>query len=132
MDRTGLVVTLFVLGYLGFEVYGVHSSRHLMEPGYILARYTAAQRAVQRCGATGTPDRAQFEHNLAVMRRKAAAALAEASPAVDGAAAQARVDQRAAQRAAEVDALIDAEGCDSKAVWTLAKTYQQSARLRLR
>jgi hypothetical protein len=131
MDKSGFLVAFFVLGYLAFEIYGVHSSRHLMQPGYIYDKYTAAQHAVERCGLPEGANQAQFANNIAVMRRKARAELAQADPAAAAGAIDAELERRAAAKRAEVDALIEEQGCKGKALWTLAKNYEQNARLRL-
>lgn len=131
MDRSGLLMVMIVLGYLGFEVYGVHSSRHLMEPQYIFEKYLAAQYAAQRCAPQARADHDQFAHNLAVMRRKALSALAEESPQLDEEALSDRLQRSAAAKLADVKALIDEQGCDAKATRIQVLTYEQSSRLRL-
>jgi hypothetical protein len=132
MDRgTGLLVGLFVIGYIAFEAYGVHTQRHLMEPGYIHAQYAAAEQAMARCGEAGPGAREQFEHNLAVMERRAIGELLESGDYADEAAAAAEVAARAAERRAEVDGLVANAGCEDKQLWTLVKTYEQRARLNL-
>lgn len=131
MDRSGILVGLFVIGYIAFEAYGVHTQRHLMEPGYIHARYAAADQAMTRCGKAGRGAREQFDHNLAVMERRAIGELLESGDYSDEAAAAAEVTARAVERRAEVDALVARAGCEDKELWTLLKTYEQRARLNL-
>ncbi|HBO12658.1 MAG TPA: hypothetical protein DD491_07730 [Halieaceae bacterium] len=131
MDRGGILVGLFVIGYIAFEAYGVHTQRHLMEPGYIHAQYAAAEQAMLRCGEAGPGTRKQFDHNLAVMERRAIAELLESGDYSNEEAAAAEVAARAAERRAEVDALAESAGCEDKQLWTLVKTYEQRARLNL-
>jgi hypothetical protein len=131
MDKSTFLVVLAVIGYIAFEAYGVHTQRHLMEPGYIHAQYAAADQAMARCGEAGSGAREQFGHNLAVMERRAIGALLESGDYADEAAAAAEVAARAAERRAEVDTLVAEAGCEEKQLWTLVKTYEQRARLNL-
>lgn len=131
MDKSTFLVVVFVIGYIAFEAYGVHTQRHLMEPGYIHAQYAAADQAMARCGEAGSGAREQFAHNLAVMERRAIGELLESGDYADEEAAAAEVAARAAERRREVDALADSAGCDDKQLWTLVKTYEQRARLNL-
>jgi len=131
MDRSTFLVAAFVIGYIAFEAYGVHTQRHLMEPGYIHAQYAAAEHAMRRCGDADAGNRAQFAHNLAVMERRAIGELLETEAFSDRRAAAAEVTRRADERRAEVDALADGAGCDARELWTLMKTYEQRARLKL-
>jgi hypothetical protein len=131
MDKSTFLVVVFVIGYIAFEAYGVHTQRHLMEPGYIHAQYAAADEAMARCGKAGSGAREQFDHNLAVMERRAISALLESGDYSDETAASAEIAARAAERRAEVNALADSAGCDDRQLWTLMKTYEQRARLNL-
>lgn len=131
MEKGTVIACLAIAGYLAFEVYGVHTQRHLMQPGYIHAQYAGAQRAMARCGDPSPEQRARFERNLAVMARRARQALAEALPGAGSDELDARVAERAAQRVAEVDARVASTGCDDRALWSLMKTYEQRARLNL-
>ncbi|MFN2288751.1 MAG: hypothetical protein ABR578_10520 [Chromatocurvus sp.] len=132
MDRgTGLLFGFFVLGYIAFEAYGVHTQRHLMEPGYIHAQYAAAEQATTRCGEAKPAAQQQFAHNLAVMERRAIGELLDSDAFSDRSAAATEVARRAEERRARIDTLADNAGCDDRQLWKLMKTYEQRARLKL-
>lgn len=131
MKSTALPFLLFVGGYLAFEIYGVHSSKHLMEPMRIYGQYVAAQRAASHCGTGDAQTRERFSHNLAVMRRRASQQLAEAEPDLTERDIDTRLDALAATREAEVEALIDGGDCGRGELFALSKTFEQRARLGL-
>jgi hypothetical protein len=132
MDKATFAALFFVLLYAGWEVHGLYSSRHLMEPLYIYDQFVGADRAVERCGGAEAGEREKFLRNLDSVTRDAGEDLAEKHPEEDAGAIEARLAELRQEREAEVDALIEAQGCDGKEVWTLLRLHKMRARLNLR
>lgn len=120
---------LIVAAYLGFELYALKRLGYRTEPLYIHDQFVAANRAAERCGDPPPQQWQRFLNNIAFSRRQALAELA-AEPGIQDPAGE--LAAREAAKAASIDALIDAEGCDAGVAWQLVKLHEIKARLSLR
>lgn len=131
MGKAGIAGIVIVLGYAAFEVYGLHASRHVMEPGHIYRQFTGASHAMARCGEPEPGQRARFERNLASVGRRARRDLEQAHPDKAPAAIDALLAEQRRSREAEIDALVAAQGCAGKDVLMLVMLYESRAKLKL-
>jgi hypothetical protein len=131
MDKAALPFLLIVGCYIGLEVYGVYSQRHLMEPTNLYAKYVAAQRAGERCGTYDEATTAQFARNVAAMRRMARGKLAAAQPGATPESLAQQLDANVTAARQDVDALIEAQGCAGAEARTLTTTFEQWSTLSL-
>jgi hypothetical protein len=131
MNGAGWLFVLFALGYVAFELYGLHSSKHLMQPDHIYGQFVLADQARLNCGEADEERDARFAHNLDSMRRTAEKDLRKAEPELSAEAAAARVDELEAGRRSEVDALVQSNGCGDRQIWTWLRLYEQRAQMNL-
>ncbi len=127
----GAAMLLLIGGYAAFEASVVARSQHLFEPLHSFDQFVSADRAAARCGSDDG-ERRRFRANLEAVRRRASEDLAETHPKEAPAVIEQRLAERTHRLEAEVDALVDASGCEGPELWELLKLHQQRARLRVR
>jgi hypothetical protein len=127
----GAAAVVVVIGYLAFELYGLHRARERMEPAQVYAQFVRARHAVSVCGVD-SPARADFERNFEAVTRLATSDLAEREPDVTPAQLQQMLAARRRAIEHDVDALVAEHGCKDNAVWRLLKLYEVRSRLTLR
>jgi hypothetical protein len=119
---------LIVVGYVGFELYGLHRAKERMDPVTILDKFHMADRATSRCGEPEGDDLQSFQRNLELAEARATRALAERSPEASQTEIAERLATRREARVQEVDALIEAQGCGDREIYILLRRFEIWAR----
>ena len=130
-NLAGILATIVVAGYLGFELYGLHRARERMEPVAVFTQYAGLRHAVTLCDETPA-NSGDFERNFDAVTRLATADLLEKSPDRSEAELASELESKLNARENEVEAVISEQGCDSKEVFRLLKLYEARSRLKLR
>ena len=130
-NLAGILATIVVAGYLGFELYGLHRARERMEPVAVFTQYAGLRHAVTLCDETPA-NSSDFERNFDAVTRLATADLLEKNPDRSEAEAASELESKLNARENEVEAVISEQGCDSKEVFRLLKLYEARSRLKLR
>jgi hypothetical protein len=102
-----------------------------MEPDHIHGQFVLADQAQRQCGEADAARDAKFARNLANVRRSAVRDWTRAEPPLSAEDATAAVAAQDAERRAEVDALVAANGCGDKQIWTWLRLYEQRAQMNL-
>ncbi|MEE4279120.1 MAG: hypothetical protein V2I82_11690 [Halieaceae bacterium] len=131
MGAAGYLTIAVAVGYVGLELYALQHSRERVEPEAIYAQFIGARRAVERCGGNEAR-REDFERNLRAVSARALRELVEERPAAGAEALAATLAEQRAEREAEVDALLDTQGCAGADARRLIKLYEVRSRLSLR
>ncbi|MEM1080376.1 MAG: hypothetical protein AAGH65_02230 [Pseudomonadota bacterium] len=131
MNAGTVLFLLIVVAYLGFEVWAVSKVGYRMEPVYIFERFVAVDRAMTRCGQPDAAMKTDFDRNRASVRQRAERELAEQGGDTNPAMIHQTLTDALRAQEAEVDALIDAVGCDDIELFKLMKGYENRARLNL-
>ena len=131
MDWKAIPWILIALGYVGFEASAVMRSQHRFEPLFTFDRFVSMHHASRRCGDPEPEQRARFERNLAAVTERARRDLAATHAPIAPGEVERMLTERDDARAREVDALVEAGGCDDPELWTLLKRYEQRARLNI-
>ncbi len=126
-----VLAVVFVAGYIGLELYFVQKLGYRMEPLYIHNEFVSANYAVERCASRAAEERERFLRNFSVVASRAGEALAQESPEKSAQDIALALAQRRAAREREIDALIEAKGCDDMDLWRLVKLHEARARLNL-
>jgi len=126
-----MLAVVFVAGYIGLELYFVQKLGYRMEPLYIHNEFVSANYAVQRCGGPAADERERFLRNFSIVTRRANEALEQESPEKSAQDIALALAQRRAEREREIDALIEAKGCEERGLWGLVKLHEAGARLNL-
>lgn len=132
MDGRAILFILIVVGYVGFEVNAVRTSRHLFEPLFTFDQFASMHRATGECGDPEPGQRESFDRNFAAVATRARAELAERHPQRSSEEIAALLAERGRAREDEVDALVAAGGCADPGIWKWLKLYEQRARLTIR
>ena len=130
-NLAGILATIIVAGYLGFELYGLHRARERMEPVAVFTQYSGLRHAVTLCDETPA-DRSDFERNFDAVTRLATADLLEKNPDRSEADVAIELESKRETRESEVEDVIAQQGCDSKEAFRLLKLYEARSRLKLR
>ena len=130
-NLAGILATIIVAGYLGFELYGLHRARERMEPVAVFTQYAGLRHAVTLCDETPA-DRSDFERNFDAVTRLATADLLEKNPDRSEAEVASELESKRETRENEVEDVIGEQGCDSKEAFRLLKLYEALSRLKLR
>ena len=132
MNKGGILFLLLAAGYVGFELYILQQTGYRTEPLFIFDKFVTADQAAARCPGPDAGQRERFARNLQSVRRRAMREVAETNPQWAPPKVERTIAERAAQKRGEVDAMVDARGCDDSAVWELLKGFENRARLNLR
>ena len=130
-NLAGVLATVVVAGYLGFELYGLHRARERMEPVAVFTQYAGLRHAVELCGETDA-NRSDFERNFDAVTRLANSDLLEKNPDRSEDDVASDLESKRETRESEVEAVIAEQGCESKAAFRLLKLYEARSRLKLR
>jgi hypothetical protein len=131
MKPIPILVVLVVAGYVGFELFALQRTKYRTEPLYIFDQFLLAHHAVTKCGSPGEGRLAQFRRNLRSVAARAARELAESNPESSPEQIERMIDARDAEREREVDAIVQAKGCEDPQIKTLLKRFEIRARLRV-
>jgi hypothetical protein len=123
-----ILFILIVVGYVGFELYGLHRAKERMDPVTILDKFYLADRATSRCGEPEGDDLKRFQRNLGLAESRATRALDERNPDASGDEIAEMLDARREARVQEVDAIIQARGCDDRDIYILLRQFEIWAR----
>ena len=126
-----ILAVVFVAGYIGLELYFVQKLGYRMEPLYIHNEFVSANHAVERCGSPAAEERERFLRNFSIVADRASEALEQESPETSAQGIALALTQRRAEREREIDALIEAKGCEDMELWRLVKLHEARARLNL-
>ena len=80
MRTMPILFILIVVGYVGFELYGLHRAKERMDPVTILDKFHMADRATSRCGQPEGDDLERFQRNLGLAATRATRALEQRNP----------------------------------------------------
>ena len=131
ISAVGVITIFIVVVYLGLELYGLHHARERMEPGAVYDEFAGARRAVEVCNPN-PPEAGDFERNFRAVTARASGELEARQPAPTPQEVAVELAARRSAREAEVDALIEEQGCKGSDVWRLQKLYEARSRLKLR
>lgn len=142
-----IAAIIVVIGYFGFEAYNLHRLGYRMEPLYIFDQFASAHVAIQHCGQADSSERRRFADNFAYVTARAEEDLTErytdelstqpqeladnSAPKVPEQHAEGSITDRLALRQAEVEALLESQGCDGPDLRRLVKFHEIRARLNL-
>lgn len=132
MNVRVVLATLFVVGYVGFELFAIQKTKYRTEPDFIFNEFIGIQRASERCGDPDDDVKRRFARNLASVRRGAREDYIEQQPDRSEADADDFIDALIGEREREVDQLIDDQGCEAADVRRLVILYERRANLNLR
>ncbi|MEM8564508.1 MAG: hypothetical protein AAGF57_19870 [Pseudomonadota bacterium] len=132
MRVSTIVAILFVGGYIAFELTAIHRNQYRLEPVFIFEEFVTADQAAQRCGEPDDNERQAFLSNYAVVRANALADLSVLGARDEELSNSDELDALYAAKVLEVNAFIDANGCDDQTVWRWVKLHEVRSKLRLR
>ena len=132
MNIRFLLFLLFVVGYVGFELYVIKRTGYRTEPDFIYNEFVGAQQASARCGDPTDAVSRNFARNFNAVERGAREDHAEQNPEATPAEIDDFVASLTRERENEVDQMIDAQGCESADVRRLVVLYERRANLNLR
>jgi hypothetical protein len=128
MRTMPVLFILIVVGYVGFELYGLHRAKERMDPVTILDKFHMADRATSRCGEPEGDDLERFQRNLGLAERRATRALAERSPDATGVEIAEMLAARREASVQEVDGIVEAKGCGDREIYILLRRFEIWAR----
>jgi hypothetical protein len=123
-----ILFILIVVGYVGFELYGLHRAKERMDPVTILDKFHMADRASSRCGQPEGDDLERFQRNLGLAATRATRALEQRNPDASGVEIAEMLEARRDTRQQEVDAIIAARGCGDREIYILLRRFEIWAR----
>lgn len=132
MKISSILAILVVLIYAGLEISTLHTQRYRTEPLFIHGQFVSADHATERCGEPEAEERARFRSNFRAVQRNALEDLQEDSPDATEESLRRRLDELAATRVMELDALIDSNGCSDPEVRRFVKLHEVRSRLNLK
>lgn len=123
MKPGALFFLLFVVAYMGFELYAIEKTRYRMEPEFIYLDHVRSEHAASLCNKDVSEWRERFAQNFDYARGRAEAVLAtsEATPASNLAALTVAAKQ-------DVERIIDEKGCKDTQVWRMLRRYELLAK----
>lgn len=128
MRTMPILFILIVVGYVGFELYGLHRAKERMDPVTILDKFHMADRATSRCGEPEGDDLERFQRNLGLAERRATRALEERSPDATGVEIAEMLAARREASVQEVDGIVEAKGCGDREIYILLRRFAIWAR----
>ncbi|MEE4330570.1 MAG: hypothetical protein V2J10_06860 [Wenzhouxiangella sp.] len=131
MNQGTILAIIVVVAYLAFEVFAISKVSYRTEPLYIFGRFVAVDRAMALCGAPDSQMRSRFSRNRASVRQRAERELVEGNPGESREVIDRLLAERIQQHESEVDALVEALGCDDIEIFKLKRGYENRARLNL-
>ncbi|MEM1154529.1 MAG: hypothetical protein AAGI44_10325 [Pseudomonadota bacterium] len=132
MRFSTIVAILFVGGYIAFELTAIHRNQYRLEPVFIFEEFVTADQAAQRCGDPDASERKDFLSNLAAVRANALEDLSVRNVEDDDSSNNGELDALRDAKVMDVNAFIDANGCDDPTVWRWVKLHEVRSRLSLR
>ncbi|MEL7297277.1 MAG: hypothetical protein AAGJ86_06420 [Pseudomonadota bacterium] len=123
MKPGALFFLIFIVAYMGFELYAVEKTRYRMEPEFIYLDHVRSEKAAALCNKDVSEWRERFAQNFAYAKGRAEAVVAssEATPAPDLAALTVAAKQ-------DVARIIDEKGCKDTEVWRMLRRYELLAK----
>ncbi|MEL7311861.1 MAG: hypothetical protein AAFN07_10145 [Pseudomonadota bacterium] len=119
MKPGALFFLLFLVVYMGFEIYAVEKTRYRMQPDHIYLEHVRAAHAASMCEKDVSEWELRFLRNFEYAQQRAESAEAE-----DNEAQRPRLALRVLAAEGEVDNLIASNGCDDIELWKLLRRYE--------
>ena len=132
MNIRALLFLLFVVGYIGFEIYIIKRTGYRTEPDFIFNEFVGARHASERCGNPTEDVSRRFTRNFTSVKRGARDDYVEQYPDKSAAEADAYIDRLISEGESEIDRMIDAQGCEAADVHRMVVLYERRANLNLR
>jgi len=132
MNLRAALAALFVLGYLGFEIYAIQKTGYRTEPDYIFSQFVGAKAASERCGEPSDEVSRRFSRNFAAVERGAREDFVEQQANETAASTSDYINELIGEREREVEQMIDSQGCEAADVRRLVVLYERRANLNLR
>jgi hypothetical protein len=123
-----ILFILIVVGYVGFELYGLHRAKERMDPVTILDKFHMADRATSRCGQPEGDDLERFRRNLGLAATRATRALEQRNPDASRIEIAEMLEVRRTAREQEVDGIVEARGCGDREIYILLRRFEIWAR----
>lgn len=119
MKPGALFFLLFLVVYMGFEIYAVEKTRYRMQPDHIYLEHVRAAHAAKACNKDVSEWEPKFLRNFEYAKQRAEAAQAE----IDDPLAPSLALQVLAAEGG-VDNMIASNGCDDIELWKLLRRYE--------
>lgn len=123
MKPGALFFLLFVVAYMGFELYAIEKTRYRMEPEFIYLDHVRSEHAATLCNKDVSEWSKRFAPNFdyAKARAEAVVATSEATPASHLAALAVAARQ-------DVERIIEEKGCNDTDAWRMLRRYELLAK----
>ncbi|MEM7762530.1 MAG: hypothetical protein AAF290_00495 [Pseudomonadota bacterium] len=123
MKPGALFFLIFVVAYMGFELYAVEKTRYRMEPEFIYLDHVRSEEAATLCDKDVSQWQDRFAQNFAYAKGRAEAVVASSEATSAPELAALAVDAKQ-----DVARIIGEKGCKDTEVWRMLRRYELLAK----